>query len=434
MLQPFRPFAIKAINLIEKYLSKAGICPASLRPPMSVEAVEARALAIAGLQDVPKTDDQSYREALNVICMCAQRAELTAIGGLVADGMVSKSLASRYKILDFRAKNPGVARERVRAPIFIVGLPRTGTTFLHNILAQDTSLRAPLHYEAVDPVPAAAERSCGARKAKAKKDLDAFLRLAPGFRAFHEISADAAEECVVFFQQTMLSQSYASCLCVPKYAAWLLGQNLHPVMKHHEQVLQHYQFTARVNGSTSDAKAENAGRGGSGQRRWLLKTPQYILMLREIFKVYPDARIIWTHRRPERVIKSYLGLTLKLAGMVTDQVDPKRFADEQLPFLNASIQFAMRDRRVLAMQGLEDRFLDVAFEDICQDPISVVRRVYKHIGATLSKKTADKMEAFRAENKRFRHGKPKFSLMGTFGVEEEKVAAMFRQYSKMYCK
>jgi len=240
-----------------------------------------------------------------------------------------------------------------------------------------------------------------------------FLKLAPNFRAFHDISAIMPEECTVIFQQGVMAQSMSFCLNAFTFDRWLMDQGFDSIMRRHRRMLQYLQFDEKeIDPSSRETKS----------RDWLLKSPQYLMMLQELIDEYPKAQIVWTHRDPTQVLGSVMALSTKLTGMVTDDVDPKRIGRNMLANTGTVLMKALEARHRLEESGHGHMFCDVTFKEICDDPMDVVRRIYKHFQRQLSEEAERAMRSFIDTHKRFKHGKPLYDLQQTFGVTKEDTA------------
>jgi len=395
---------IKLINYIGYALGVVGFAVPSLNPVV----IRSKALSEAGLSDEPK-ESKSYEKGLNMLSQCLEDSKLTMLGRLVAQGMLTQSLKNRFLVDDFHSKNPKCSEQKVKPPLIIVGMARTGTTFLHGLLSQDPQYRVPCHWEYCN-IPKPGQDDVYLRK-KAKDDLENYKKIIPNFSAFHHVGFETPEECCVIFQQDMLSESFSGTLNCSIFTRWMMDQDLSSVTRHHERVLQYYQF--------KDMKFAHENNNRYENKQWVLKTPNFLIMLPEILKQYPDAQIVWTHRNPSDVLKSLLGLIVKMTGAVTDDVDPYRIAKEQRVTLAMALAKAMDNRAKLEDKGHSKQFFDVRFDELCKDPMEMVKKIYRHFDKKLSTKAKEQMETYLKNNKRFKHGKGIFDLEGTFKVTKK---------------
>jgi len=216
-----------------------------------------------------------------------QEAELTELGLEIAAADVVTSLTNRLRVTAWRKEHPDVAQGRIDRPIVIVGQPRTGTTILYDLLAQDPALRAPLTWEVDRPVPPPLPETYATdpRIAEVQGSIDLAEQLMPGFLAFHPIGARLGQECVRITGGDFRSMIFPTQYRVPTYNRWLLHEaDLAPAYEYHRSYLQHLQ----------------SGVGG----QWLLKSPCHLWHLEALAGEYPDALVVQTHRDPLKVIAS----------------------------------------------------------------------------------------------------------------------------------
>lgn len=302
-------------------------------------------------------------------------ARLHELGVDIAAGDVTTYLSTRLGIVEWRKQHPDVATKPIERPIVIVGQPRTGTTIIYDLLAQDPRLRAPLSWEVDLPIPPPdpATSDTDPRIAEVQAKLDMADLLIPGFCDFHPMGALLAQECVRMTAGDFRSMIFNTQYRVPNYERWLLDEaDMAPAYRWHRIYLQHLQ-------------------ANQSPQRWLLKSPAHLWCLGALLAEYPDAVIIQTHRDPLKVIASISALVAHLRQMASDQTSVKDaasdFADDIFDGLDRAID--ARDDRTLA----PDRVIDVQFGAFMDDPFATIARVYEQLGMEL---TADADEAMRA--------------------------------------
>jgi len=359
-----------------------------------------------GLRDF---GDPSFRAPLERLLRSLEReARLNLVGRIAAREDLTGMLVNRLLLERDRERHPGIAREDVRRPLVITGLPRSGSTFLHGLLAQDPASRVPLHWELrfPSPPPERSSRDTDPRIARAARHIRWFHRLAPEFRKIHPVGARLPEECVVILSHAFLSFEFSSNWFVPTYQSWLEEQDLEPAYRYHRRFLQHLQWAC------------------PGER-WLLKAPPHLPGLRALFAVYPDADVIVTHRDPLEVVPSIASLHVVLRRTFSRAVDPLAVGPEVSRMLADDIRrgFAARD----AGCAPPERFLDVWYTQLMRDPLAVVRRIYRHFDLALTAEAERRMRAYLATNPKDRHGPHVYSL-AQFGLDAEVERARYRPY------
>ena len=358
--------------------------------------------------------DPAFREPLERLLDSLEReARLNLVGRIAAREDLTGMLMNRLKLERDRKQHPAIAGEQIRRPLVITGLPRSGSTFLHGLLAQDPASRVPLHWELRFPSPPP-ERSTydtDPRIERAARHLRWFFRLNPEFRKIHSVGARLPEECVVILSHAFLSFEFSSNWFVPSYQSWLEQQDLEPAYRYHRRFLQHLQ-------------------SGYPGERWLLKAPPHLPGLRALFTVYPDADVILTHRDPLEVVPSIASLHVVLRRTFSRAVDPLAVGPEVSQMLADDIRrgYAARDDGCAP----PERFLDVWYTQLMDDPLAVVRRIYRHFDLPLSPDVEARMRAYLATNPKDRYGQHVYSL-GQFGLDEAVERERYRAYWDRWC-
>jgi len=304
-------------------------------------------------------------------------ARLSAIGVEIAYLDLMRALKNRLGVIAWRKEHPEIAREPVIAPIVIVGQPRTGTTILYDLLAQDPDLRAPLTWEvdAPCPVPQPETYHNDPRIAQTQASIELSEQIIPGFLAFHPMGALVGQECVRITASEFTSMIFSVQYRLPSYYRWLLYEADHAgAYRFHRIFLQHLQS------------------GVSGQ--WLLKSPAHLWHLDALLTEYPDALIVQTHRDPLNVISSIAALTHHLRRMGTDDSNIAECAAQSYEEVVVGLgrEMALRDSRAVPA----DRVIDVLFTDFVNDPLTTITDIYQKLGRELRPDTAQKMRYFLA--------------------------------------
>lgn len=395
-----QPPYIRLANSFGGVLERAGLSGPGLCP----EHLMNRARARTGLRD---WGDPTFRAGLDRLTASLEReAGLTQVGRIVAYLNLVDHLSVRLRLIDYRARHREVAAQSIERPLFIVGLPRTGTTILHELLAQDPALRAPASWEVARPMPppTPANRETDARIGRVDRLLALLEKLSPGFRPIHALGARLPQECVYMLSSAFASEQFGYMYRVPDYRAWLLEQDLTAAYAWHAAFLQHLQ-------------------SGGGETRWVLKTPAHLPNLRYLLAQYPDACIVWTHRRPLQAIASFSSLACTLRRGFSRAVDAGQVGDEQLRHYARVATQGMEDRAALG----EERFLDAGFGAICENPIAVIRAIYRRFSMTLTEDTERRMRAYLRRRPRDLYGEHRYSA-AAFGLDDVREAGHFADY------
>lgn len=404
--RPHRPPIVRAMNAFGGLVRRLGMRVPGLEP----DALEAAARARTGLSDFGADD---YREGLERLVESIEGdAKPNFIGWIAARSQIVDLLAARLELVAYRERHPDLAGEKVEKPLFILGLPRTGTTLLYELVALDPAHRTPVTWELYRPDPPAerATYHSDSRIAPIEKTIDQFKKMVPGVDAMHPIGATLPQECLVITAPSFRSIQFELTFAVARYVRWYLGANLAPAYRFHRRFLQHLQ--SRYRGD-----------------RWVLKSPAHLGHLDSLFAEYPDALVVQTHRDPVEVIPSVSSLHHKLRGFGSDEVDAASVGPEQAGFWAEFLGRALATRR--RGGAAVDRILDVRFEEVLADPIAVVERIYERFELPLTGSTVDAMRAYLASHPRDRHGVHRYAPE-TFGLTADSLRDVFRDYRAEY--
>jgi hypothetical protein len=359
-----------------------------------------------------KLDDfggDAFHEPLRKLIDSIERdARLSFVGRLAAREDLIRLLINRLKLQRDRARHPHIAGERIHRPIFITGLPRTGSTLLHGLLAQDPANRVPLNWETMHPSPPP-QRETHDRNPQAdlaERQIKWFHRLAPDFLKIHPVGAHLPEECVIILSHSLLSFQFSTSYYVPAFQSWLDRQDLTPAYRYHHAFLQQLQWRCPA-------------------ERWVLKAPSHLPGLAGLANVYPDARIVMTHRDPLEVVPSVTSLHVALRQTFSDTTDPITVGPEVSAMLAGDIERGMHARDTGCLPA--EQFVDVWYADLLRDPIATVRRIYSAFELPFTAKAASRMHRFLSENPQNKYGAHTYSLRA-FGLDEGTERRRYRDY------
>ncbi len=304
-------------------------------------------------------------------------ARLSPIGVEVAYLDLMRALKNRLDVIAWRKEHPEVAARGIDTPIVIVGQPRTGTTILYDLLAQDPDLRAPLTWEvdAPCPVPQPQTYHNDPRIAAAQATIEMSEQIIPGFMAFHPMGALVGQECVRITASAFTSMIFSVQYRLPSYYRWLLYEADHAgAYRFHRIFLQHLQS------------------GVSGQ--WLLKSPAHLWQLDTLLAEYPDALIVQTHRDPLNVISSIAALAHHLRRMASDESDIAECAAQSYEEIAVGLdrEMALRDSGKVPAEQV----IDIHYADFINDPSATIGGIYRKLGRELRPDTEQRMRDFLA--------------------------------------
>jgi len=384
--------------------------PARRFVPLERDALLAQARRRADDLDF---EDTTFLEGLTrLLHALVTEARLNLLGRIVARDGILGHLVTRLRLEQDRRGHPEIAAQRIDRPIVITGLPRSGSTLLHSLMAQDPANRVPQMWEMVTPSPppdtATYERD--PRIEALERRLRWFDRLAPEFKKIHSVGARSPEECVVILSHSFLSTQFCSMYVVPSYQSWVRSQSQLPAYRLHRRFLQQLQW--RCNGD-----------------RWVLKAPAHLHALAELCAVYPDIGVIMTHREPLEVLPSEASLHTVLRQTFSDAVDPAAVGREVTELTADELYVGLKARD----QGCAppERFLDVRYRDLVRDPIGTVYRVYAHFDIPFTTMAETRMRRYLADSPKDKHGAHVYSL-AQFGLDADEERERYRDYRERF--
>ncbi len=369
----------------------------------SEEALHDAACAVTGLRDFGSDD---YRSALRVLLRSFdQDAALTPLGRLATKVQIHGALIGRLRSQEGWRQRPEVLGRPIAQPFVIVGLPRTGSTAFQRLLAQDPQLQGLELWLAQAPQPRPPRERWAALPDFVRSDgtLRAQLAASPGLRAMHEQGAELPDECWHLFQQCFACVSYECLAPLRSYANWWADCDMRPVYRRHRDQL------ALIGADQPE-------------KRWLLKDATHLFAPEALFDAFPDARVIWLHRDPAKLIPSVCSLNRGYSQGFSSAFDPLRLGREQTALWLRGMQ-----RMLAARRGREAQFSDVQFEELQADPLAVARRVYARFGAELGPEAESRMRVWRAAHPPGEHGAHRYSAR-EFGLEEGALREQFSSY------
>ena len=337
-----------------------------------------------------------------------REARLTTLGRVTVREMLVSQLENLLHMEAERAANPAIEERPINRPVFIIGLPRTGTTLLHNLLSEDPESRVPLTFEVMFPARRpSSDAGDQILRDKTASRLGWANRLAPGFKRIHPMAPELPQECIAITANVFASIQFHTTHDVSSYQDWFEQSGQRLAYEFHHRFLQHL----------------DARRSG----RWLLKAPGHLFGLDALLERYPDAKIVQTHRDPLRVMASMASHATVLRKAFSDEADPaaiaadwtRRWADALDRFLQA------RDR------APAEHFLDVPYESLEHEPLTAVERVYDFLGWPLRPETRAAMERHLAANPKNKHGVHRYSL-SAYGLDRDAAFTRFREYCERF--
>jgi len=402
-----------------EYANPANIKPSVLsaaerdeRWPLRPQALMRRAREQTGLDDF---GPEPFLEPLEVLCRSLrEEIDLSDSGHESAHGRLMTILVTRLRLEALWRRRPEILEQPIERPLFVLGLPRSGTTFLQHLLSQDAGLRTVPYWELMNPLPLGdpeqAPPSPDPRIALARQALARLHENAPELVAMHRMEAETPEEEIALVALSFCSMAFEWSFSVPAYVEYYTRADHRAGYRYFKRVLQTLQWL----------------RGGE---QWLLKAPMHMEMLGPLFEVFPDAAIVQTHRDPVTATVSLVDLTCYGRRYYFDHPHPllvgRHLSDAVQRLLRRFVDY--RD----AHPQREGQFLDVHFRDLMADPIGAVRAIYHLGGRELTPAVEQAMRAWIADNPRGKHGEHDYAA-ADFGIDVSERREALRFYSERF--
>ncbi len=338
-----------------------------------------------------------------------REAGLSGAGEQGLSGLITAALTNRLRVEDYLLQHPELTERPVEKPMFVFGLPRTGTTLTINLLNEDPARRCLLHWEVLNsvPPPGAGELHTDPRCLETQARIDRTLQQSPESAAIHHEDADSPTECQLSMVQTMCSQVLEAIVHVPGYRRWFLDTRYLPAFRYHKRLLQLLQ-------------ANTSG-------RWTLKNPWHPLFLEDLTAVYPDARLVMNHRDPVDMMGSACSLIHHVRSRYTDSPDKAMIAETLLDTFDTMIARTLDYR---AKHG-EDAIYDLHYDALMADPVGEMKKLYEHFDEPFTEQAEQAMRAFQANNPKGKHGRHTYSLE-EYGLTKDQVREHFREYCEQF--
>jgi hypothetical protein len=360
----------------------------------------------AGLSD---WGGDRFQEGLRVYAEAINReSALPELGRQGVRAQIHANLVQRLRLYRDRRAYPEIERQRIERPLIVIGLPRSGTTFLHALLAQDPRARSPLSWEVSELSPPPRSETYGAdpRVAPLRAQLE---QLPLAFRQMHMVGAQLPEECNSITSLAFQSSNLSAPSRIPSYVDWYLSADDASPYMLHRHALQHLQaFCARD--------------------WWVLKSPPHMFHLPRLLKTYPDARIVFPHRDPAATLPSLASLIAFLRRGAYGEVDAHAIGREMASYWKEALDRALAFRADPANNA---RFADVRYNTLLADPLGSVRSVYDHFGIVLTPEAQDAMQTFLDAQPQGKHGAHHYTLE-EFGLRKDRIHEDFAGYIGAY--
>ncbi len=325
------------------------------RPESSFRALQARAARRTGL---PEPADPQFLADLRVLhasFLAVPELSFTGLAGILAE--LARHLRNRLRVRELLRASPQITSAPVPRPVFVVGLPRTGTTLLHALLASAPGHRAPLLWELLDPCPQPGPGGPDRRVRDAERLAWLAHRAAPSLRVIHPLDAGAPEECVFALPHHL---AYCTRARIPGYQDWYTSRDATGDYAYLRQQLQILQWQ-------------------QPPRRWILKSPFHLWHLDALLRVFPDATIVWPHRDVPTALASWCSLAEVTMRLHNRRVDLNQLGRDWAQMWSQAMTRALRTRA-----GVPQPFLDLPYTQLASAPLPAMETLFSRLGAELT--------------------------------------------------
>lgn len=394
-----RPFLYRAVNTIGTCLIKQGVPIANL----DVESLKQSAQKKAALNDF---GNHSFDKPLDVLVECLNReAKLNAVGQYMMRKLLVDLLIERLRIQDFTRRSPNSLAEKIEKPLFVIGLPRSGTTFLFNLLCQDPNSAWIKHWElCLPPQDLYGDRLSQDEKNKliqtCRQDLRLFKFLVPQIEKVHPVDITGPEECSYLLHRGFMSPLFAVYANIPTYLQWIESTWLNnkqasiDLYQYYCQQIQILQY--RQNNNTFQSKEKV---------HWVLKSPAHIISLEAILAVFPDACFVHIHRDPLETVPSNCSLIAMMRGIFSEDVFLENIGHQWLEWLSK----AVKNVQTIRQDNPSMNIIDIEYNQLIKNPIATIRKIYQRFDYAVPQTMEETLRRYILDHPKGKHGRHVYS-------------------------
>lgn len=382
--------------------------------------LSARSLMRAALQGAPESSLGSdfgpgqFMEGLVVLLSALEsEANLSLFGRLAVRFDTIRCMRNLVRLHQQELRNPDIPHTAIRTPLIVTGLPRSGTTFLHRLLDCDPRTRSPSVWQTMAPYPP--DHGSDHRVERAERDLRTFARIAPGFRDVHPLTARMPQECTEITAQVFQSLRFDTTYRIPSYLAWQDAHGHAFAYRFHKRFLQHLQHQSGDDPETV---------------QWVLKCPDHVFALDAIRMTYPDARIVFVHRDPLKVLPSVAQLTEILRGPFTRIQDKPEIGAQVTSRWHQGVEAMMAAAESNA-PGDGRRICHIQYRELTGDPLGTIRRMYHHFDMDLSTAAESAIAREMTRSDRGGYGRNVYRFTD-HGLDASRERRFFSSYMKRF--
>ncbi len=397
-----RPFKFNAANFIGSFFPS--------KPSLSEQYILDTALNSTGLND---WGSDSFLEGMRVLLDSSKKeAKLHYVGREFLQKECIRAVKDRLRLEKAVNDNPDIRDSSIKKPVFILGLPRTGTSLLQNLFFQDNRFRS-LHYWeqiAIGPQPTPENLQNNYILDASIASMNEFRKIAPELLSAHEINPTGPEECNGLMARDFSSILFFMFRNIPTYLEWFKNKDMTSTYEYHKEQLKFL------------------GHNFKG-KRWVLKAPIHLLFLQYIFKVYPDAQIIQMHRDPLEVVPSMASLSTISRGIYSNQVNAIETAQQFLELTAHNIDQSILYRQTAAK---ENQILDVPYSELVNGTMETMKNIYTWLGVDFNSHTKEIMLNWLEKSRSKRKGKLHQYSLEQFNLSRSKIRNRFDNYYQTY--
>ncbi len=371
---------------------------------LDIGEIETDARSQNGLAD---TGGDYYREGLErLVTSMNAEGDLTEMGEIMQRARLTALLAARLAVEDTYKHHPEIDDEEIGGPVFVIGLPRTGTTALSQLVAADPQFRSLRLWESGSPVPPPEKDSehSDSRIAATEGNLALMNEAFPLMQTMHHTEATTATECQDLMGMSFRTAHFDGFARVPSYMEWVIDSDMRETYRYHRRVLRLLQWHC-------------------GPTLWHLKTPVHMFALDALVEAYPNARFLWSHRDPAKVIGSVCSLIHYTRSWSSDRDDSVELGAEQLDRWWVAVQRAMDFRERVG----EERFADVSFSDLQTDPLTALAGALGQIGLPFDESSRASVQKWAGSHEPGAQGTHHYEL-SDFGLHADQIRERFAPY------
>ncbi|HJT42763.1 MAG TPA: sulfotransferase [Rhizomicrobium sp.] len=349
--------------------------------------------------------DMSFAAALKrLLRSYREEANLSTVGRYAVCFDIMRCLTNLLRLDAAEERHPAIRSQPITQPVFITGLPRSATTFLHTLLSLDPQNAVPRCWHLMYPYPPTRFFPPVLCRMQVEMQLRLFQCLTPGLAALHPLTANTPQECTDVTAHIFQSLRFDTTHRVPSYQNWLVSHGHHNAFRFHRRFLQHLGTQARG-------------------RHWILKSPDHVFALDDIRAIYPDAKIVFLHRDPLSVVASCSKLTELLRRPFARDVDRAEVGQQ------VSLRLVESAARMVKATLSMDSILHLKYQDVVSAPMKAVRKLYRHSGRILEVEAEQHMLRWLARQRRQRSHK---YSMAEFGLDAGVLSERFAPYTKTF--